>query len=120
KVYSIPMKGIYIINSHPFVHKILSIVKAFVEPKLFQRIHVCEDTRLLNENFSKKMLPKDYGGEEKSCEELRELMKAKLVEYKNRFDQLDRIRVDESLRPEKLENDEILGFYGNFKKLNVD
>jgi hypothetical protein len=30
------------------------------------------------------------------------------------------MRVDEGLRPEKLDNDEILGFYGNLKKLDVD
>jgi hypothetical protein len=28
------------------------------------------------------------------------------------------MRVDEGLRPEKLDNDEILGFYGNLKKLD--
>jgi hypothetical protein len=48
------------------------------------------------------------------------LMKVKLEQFQDRFDQLDQMRVDESLRPEKLVNSDILGFYGNFKKLNVD
>ncbi|RZC32562.1 CRAL TRIO domain containing protein, partial [Asbolus verrucosus] len=64
KIYSIPMKGMYIINSHPFVDNLLSLLKAVLKPKLFQRIHVCKDTRILHENFPKEMLPKDYGGEE--------------------------------------------------------
>jgi hypothetical protein len=48
------------------------------------------------------------------------LMQVKLEEFQYRFDQLDQMRVDESLRPEKLVNNDILGFYGNFKKLDVD
>jgi hypothetical protein len=49
-----------------------------------------------------------------------EMTRLKLTEYQERFDHLDTMRVDEGLRPEKLDNDEILGFYGNFKKLDVD
>ncbi|RZB39799.1 alpha-tocopherol transfer protein-like [Asbolus verrucosus] len=120
KVYSLPLKGVYIINSHPFINTVLTIVKTLLKPKLFQRIYVCEDMKLLHENIPREMLPKDYGGDEKSCEEIQELIKVKLDEYKERFDRLDRTRVDERLRPEKLKNDEILGFHGKFKKLNVD
>ncbi|RZC33655.1 CRAL TRIO domain containing protein [Asbolus verrucosus] len=120
KVYSIPIKSVYVINSHPFIKKILSILKTVLKPKLFQKIYICKDMRLLHENFPKEMLPQEYGGEEKSCEALQELIKVKLHEYKDRFDQLDETKVNERLRPEKLKSDEILGFYGNFKKLNVD
>ena len=49
-----------------------------------------------------------------------DLLLAEIDEYKYLYDKLDKIEVDESLRPEKLNNDEILGFSGNFKKLDVD
>lgn len=42
------------------------------------------------------------------------------MEYQDYFDHLEKLKVNEDLRPNKLENDEILGFYGNFKKLNLD
>lgn len=49
-----------------------------------------------------------------------ELTEQKLLEHKDRFNSLVKLRTDESLRPGKAVNDELLGFYGNFKKLQVD
>jgi hypothetical protein len=50
-----------------------------------------------------------------------EMTRRKLAQYQERFDRLDTLRVNENLRPEEFNNDdEILGFYGNFKKLDVD
>jgi hypothetical protein len=48
------------------------------------------------------------------------MTKRKVVQYQERFDRLDTLRVNENLRPAEFNNDEILGFYGNFKKLDVD
>lgn len=45
---------------------------------------------------------------------------AKQLQYSERFYEIEKLRVNEDLRPEPLKNDEILGFYGNFKKLNLD
>ena len=49
-----------------------------------------------------------------------EKLKMKLSEYQERFDKLDTLRVDEKLRPEKLNNDEVLGYYGSFRQISVD
>lgn len=48
------------------------------------------------------------------------LWQRKLEEYQDRFDKLDSMKVKENLRPVPLKNDDILGFHGNFKKLDVD
>lgn len=49
-----------------------------------------------------------------------ELWIKKMEEHKPLFDRLISLKVDESKRPTKLVNDEVLGFYGNFKKLDID
>lgn len=92
------------------------------------------------ENYlPKEILPKDYGGNELSMQELNgsiqlqavfrfngfifnnvDAWMEKLVEYYPRFEELSKMRVNETLRPTPLVNDEVLGYYGNFKKLEVD
>jgi hypothetical protein len=119
KVFSMRIKAVYIINSQSFINTVLNILKTIMKPKLFDRIHVCQDTSILS-NIPKEILPKDYGGDESSLEQLQEILKEKFVQYQDRFDRLEKLRVNNSLRPAKLENDELLGFHGNFKKLSVD
>ncbi|KAJ8947673.1 hypothetical protein NQ318_009557 [Aromia moschata] len=120
KVYSNRIKGIHIINYPPYVDILLNIGKMVLKPKLLNRIHLHEKIEGLYEYISKDVLPKDYGGEERSIEELNDAWRLKLEEYYDRFDKLSKMKVKEELRPEPLKNDDILGFHGNFKKLDVD
>jgi hypothetical protein len=120
KVYSMRVKQIYIVNGPSYVAQLLALLKAVVNPKIFNRIEVCRDESVLKNLMPRDDLPKDYGGDGPSLEELNEMVRQKLAQYQDRFDQLDKLKVDENLRPKKLNNDEVLGFHGNFKKLNVD
>ncbi|KAJ3618934.1 hypothetical protein MTP99_005732 [Tenebrio molitor] len=120
KVYSLRLKKIYFINAPPYVSMLLSILKVVLKPKIYNRLQVDQKAEVLKEVFTDDTLPKDYGGEGPSLEEMNEMTVQKLAQYQERFDLLDTLRVNENLRPEKLDNDEILGFYGNFKKLDVD
>ncbi|RZC35675.1 CRAL TRIO domain containing protein, partial [Asbolus verrucosus] len=70
KVLSARLKAVYIINTYPFMTKFLAIVKAVMKPKLFERLHMCQDPNILQEKFDIAMLPGDFGGNEKSLEEL--------------------------------------------------
>jgi hypothetical protein len=74
---------------------------------------------VLKQIFSEDVLPKDYEGSGLSLDELNEMTIRKFAQYQERFDELDSLRVDETVRPQKLNNDELLGFYGNFKKFRA-
>ena len=112
-----------------------AILKVVVKPKIFDRIEFHQDAEVLKEIICKEELPKEYGGEGPSLDQyngmnfyknhkiyskISVMMQTKLSEYQDRFDQLDKLKVNENLRPQKLDNDEILGFYGSFKKINID
>ncbi|KAJ3624287.1 hypothetical protein MTP99_017925 [Tenebrio molitor] len=120
KIFSFCLEALYIVNAPSFTSNVMAIFKSLMKPKIFNRIQVHQDTEVLKELFSDEDLPRDYGGKGPTLQELNDLIMQKFEEYGDRFDQLDKLRVDENLRPEKLNNDEVLGFHGNFKKLDVD
>ncbi|XP_063904199.1 retinol-binding protein pinta-like isoform X3 [Zophobas morio] len=94
-----------------FVYKAMVVV---------YKIHVCENSYVLIEKIGKEVLPVDYGGEEKSLKELQEMLYQKFQEREDYFTQLDKLRINEDLKPQELENDEMFGLSGNFKKLEID
>ncbi|XP_063917133.1 uncharacterized protein LOC135132851 isoform X2 [Zophobas morio] len=120
KVLSFRLKALYLVNTSTITSVVLGMSKTFLKAKIFERLHVFHDVGELKKVVPVGFLPRDYGGTAPSLEELNDMLKIKFDEYEERFDKLDKLKVDESLRPEKLNNDDLLGFYGNFKKLDVD
>ncbi|XP_063917461.1 retinol-binding protein pinta-like [Zophobas morio] len=120
KVYALRLKKVLLLNCPSYVSILSAILKVVVKPKIFDRIEFHQDAEVLKEIICKEELPKEYGGEGPSLDQYNVMMQTKLSEYQDRFDQLDKLKVNENLRPQKLDNDEILGFYGSFKKINID
>lgn len=121
KVYSNRLASFYVVNFSPFMENLMNnIVKPAFNPKIRDRFIVCSDTNVLLKDFGKSAMPKDIGGDEKSLEELNGDILKLFEANRDRFEVLQKLQVDETLRPEKLVNDEVLGYYGNFKKLSVD
>ncbi|CAH1108292.1 unnamed protein product [Psylliodes chrysocephalus] len=120
KVQSNRMKALHLLNPPGYVDKIITLFKTFLPKKLQERIFIHKTIEDLCRCVPRELLPCDYGGNEKSMAEIEDLWKKKFHQYKDRFNKLENMKVDESLRPEKLENDEILGYHGNFKNIRVD
>ncbi|KAG5900101.1 hypothetical protein JTB14_016070 [Gonioctena quinquepunctata] len=120
KVFSNRIKGIHILNYPSFADTLLGIVKSVLNNKMISRIHLHSSVDSLLKDIPADILPSDYGGDERSLSKLHEQWKLKLDEHKDRFDTLEAIHVKEDLRPSELKNDNILGYYGHFKKLDID
>ncbi|CAH1108272.1 unnamed protein product [Psylliodes chrysocephalus] len=120
KVWGSRMKEVHLINYPNSIDTLMSVAKGLLQKKLYDRIFLHSSYDSLLEKIPRDMLPSDYGGQEKSLKELIDLWKLKFEEYNERFDKLLKLRVDEKLRPVALSNSEVLGYYGNFKKLDVD
>ncbi|XP_023011520.2 retinol-binding protein pinta isoform X1 [Leptinotarsa decemlineata] len=120
KVYSNRIKQFHFVNCPPFAYNILNSVKSLMKPKLAARIFFHEDCSKIGDIIPLEVLPKDYGGSELSLYDLNELWKKKLEQYSTRFNNLSKMKTNEILRPSPLVNDEVLGFHGNFRKLEMD
>ncbi|XP_050502500.1 alpha-tocopherol transfer protein-like isoform X1 [Diabrotica virgifera virgifera] len=120
KLLNSRIKEIHFLNCPSYVDLLLKVCKQFLKPKLYERIRIHKSTDTLLDYIPAEVLPSDYGGKEKSVEELQKDWKAKLAEYQEVFDQRDGLKVNESLRPTPLENAEAYGVQGTFKNLSVD
>ncbi|XP_028140956.2 retinaldehyde-binding protein 1-like isoform X3 [Diabrotica virgifera virgifera] len=120
RVHSFRTHSIHFINAPAYYHHTITLFKTFLKKKLSDRVYSHRSLDEVLKHLPLDILPSDFGGKQKSCAELQELWKKKMFEYKDRFDKLETMQVNEKLRPEKLENDEILGYYGNFKKIDTD
>ncbi|CAG9831451.1 unnamed protein product [Diabrotica balteata] len=120
KLLNSRIKEFHLFNSPAFVDLLLKLCKQFLKPKLYERILVHKSTDTLLDYIPAEVLPNDYGGKEKSIEELQKGWNAKLNEYQEVFDQRDVLKVNENLRPTPLEDTETYGVQGTFKNLCVD
>ncbi|KAJ8681059.1 hypothetical protein QAD02_016846 [Eretmocerus hayati] len=122
KVFGARIRGIHFINAPSFIDRIITLVKSMIKPKLAARVFVhSSGLESLYEVVPKSVLPVDYGGDEKSMDELDEKWHKKLEEWRDWFIEEDAKTVNEDLRPGPAVNeDDLFGLYGSFRKLQVD
>lgn len=120
KVYSNRIAAIHYVNIPSYAMTLINLVKVTLKPKIRDRIVLHKNNESLLDYYSKDILPKDLGGNSKSLAELKEDFKQLLLDNQEYLKKVQSARVNEVLRPAKLCNDDILGFHGNFRKLQVD
>ncbi|CAD6991199.1 unnamed protein product [Ceratitis capitata] len=110
---AIRLIGFHFINIVPFMDKILALMTPFMKKDNLEDFF---------EYVPQSILPKEYGGPEPECSELKEKVYSKLKD--NREDMIKfekRHKVNEKLRPGKPKNaSDLFGIEGNFKKLDID
>ncbi|KPJ11745.1 Alpha-tocopherol transfer protein-like [Papilio machaon] len=122
KALPVRLKSNHILNTPTGFEAAYSLFKAFLGEKLKKRIRVHnQDYEALYKEIPKRLLPKEYGGEEGELQELTDYWVKKVESYRDWFVNEDKARSDESKRPGKPKTTSTLfGVEGSFRQLEVD
>ncbi|XP_061723094.1 uncharacterized protein LOC133529402 isoform X2 [Cydia pomonella] len=111
--------SIHVLNVPSIGRQIYNFFKQFIKPKLLERLMVHETLEDLHKFLPKIYLPKDYGGEDYSMDEFKDLYQKEFRSGKTLQYLLDGCKKvsDEKKRPGVNTIEELAG---TFKKLNLD
>lgn len=111
----------HFVNTIPGFETVFNMVKPMMSKKQQSRLYVHGKIDSLFEHIPLKYLPKEYGGENGSIDEIIEQTGKKLDEYSDYFKDNANYGTDEKLRPGKpIDFDDLFGTEGSFRKLEVD
>ncbi|KAF7286641.1 alpha-tocopherol transfer protein-like [Rhynchophorus ferrugineus] len=117
----IRLKQIHFINVVPFMDKLLSILKPFINKEMFEKIIIHSNNDNLYKYISKDSMPAEYGGKAESIQILADRTKKTFVDNLDFYEYLENQLVDENKRIGSRKNvDNLFGSEGTFKKLEVD
>ncbi|KAG8226436.1 hypothetical protein J437_LFUL015104 [Ladona fulva] len=120
--YPLRPKGIHYIYSPQFFEAAFNLLKSLSKEKLRKRIFIHGDN--MEEIFKvipQRILPKEYGGDGGTTEELAMEWKSKIESYRDWFMEDKNYGVDESKRPGKPKTyEDLFGMEGSFRQLSVD
>ncbi|XP_046961266.1 clavesin-1-like [Vanessa cardui] len=113
----IRMKGTHFVNAPAAFERVLNTMKNFLNEKNRNRIYVYQNYEELYKNIPKSILPKEYGGDSASVEEIIEYWNNKKIEYDSWLKEEMKNGTDESKRPGKPKTAESLfGVEGSFRQ----
>ncbi|KAL1454010.1 hypothetical protein WDU94_010307 [Cyamophila willieti] len=123
KIMPMRFKSALFINAPPGLETLIYIVKQFLPEKLQKRIYVYgDDVTCLYDHIPRALLPKDYGGDDMSLEDMTENWRQELIANRDWFLNDSLRRADESKRPltaSSVPRDRF-GTQGSFKTLIID
>ncbi|KAJ2937962.1 hypothetical protein O0L34_g14245 [Tuta absoluta] len=122
EAYGFRMKALHIISNSWMLEKAATIMTKGLSEKLSKRIQIHSSVETLQQFISREILPKDYGGEEKSIQELSANFVKEIGSQQHiaRMEFISGAKTDESKRLTCTFNEEYLGIPGSFKTLCVD
>ncbi|KAJ4426597.1 hypothetical protein ANN_26395, partial [Periplaneta americana] len=123
------LKAFHFINAPSCAEVVIWMIKAVLNPKLISRVRIFslnvyvhgKDLTEFSKQVPRMCLPDDLGGTGGSLQENWNLWLKKVDSYRNWFKQHENFKSDESKRQGgALNSDDVFGFEGSFKELNVD
>lgn len=118
--YSARISAFEYINVPKYFDLVLQILKLCLKPKMFEKIRIHKDLSSLQKIVNKKYLPSNYGGDQKSVEELHEMMGNMWKEEIDFIASNAKLVSNEKLRIGEPYTTEGFGLDGTFKKIDID
>ncbi|XP_030031263.1 uncharacterized protein LOC115448099 [Manduca sexta] len=117
--YQMRVKAIHLVTESTTIDLLVKLFKQLFSQKIGQRIHTHKSIDTLYDYVPREILPSDFGGEEKSLEELFDHTLEVLGSEENMQDLMEmrRATVVEKMRPKGFED---YGMIGTFRSLSVD
>lgn len=121
KAWPYRQKGFHFVNVSSSTEKILSLVRTFLSEKIKKRFHIHSKYETLYEHIPEKYLPVEYGGKNGTIQDVIDMWEAKLLSYRDYFNDEANYGTNEKLRPGKpMSSESDFGFAGSFRKLDID
>lgn len=121
KAYPVRVAQVNVVNVTPNIERMVAFFRPFLSAKIMSRVVVHREPQILFKDISKNTLPKDYGGDGPSLEELNVMSKEQLGSEKHYFDLCDSWKTDEKRRIGKSQyTNTDLSDIGSFRQLSVD
>ncbi|XP_052739044.1 uncharacterized protein LOC112056859 [Bicyclus anynana] len=120
--YIVRVKGIYILADSKIIDGIVMLFKQVISSKMASRLKVLKRREDLYEFVPKALLPKDYGGEERSLKTLQDewIDVLSSEEHLTYLNAMNAATTNESCRPKDQFSEQYAGMPGTFRYLSVD
>lgn len=122
KLIPMRLKLALFINAPPGLETLVYIVKQILPEKLQKRIFVYSGYKSIYNHIPRELLPKDYGGDDLSLEEMTEAWRKELLDNREFFLDQSKRRSDESkrLKGSGTNPKDRFSTPGSFKSLTID
>ncbi|KAL1502438.1 hypothetical protein ABEB36_007579 [Hypothenemus hampei] len=115
------IKSIHFINTSSILEPVMRILKTLLPAKLVNKIHIHKTYQTLTDFIPIECLPSNYGGKQKSIEELYDDWCEQIEESNELFEKLLNIKSTEKIELDPFHRDMFgCGVDGSFKKLALD
>ncbi|XP_041971980.1 clavesin-2-like [Aricia agestis] len=122
KAYGYDVKAIHMVNVPNFIDKVLSLVRCSLSKEMASVIHIHHSYEELQMHFAKDVLPREFGGEGPSCDDIAENWKQALQSKDGReiIANSEKLITDETKRPPRNFTRRFFGYLGSLRPFSTD
>ncbi|KRT82934.1 CRAL-TRIO domain containing protein [Oryctes borbonicus] len=118
--YPFMIKKVFVVNCHPILEKGVALCKTVLPKKLADRVITLSKANDIKKYIPLECVPQDFGGTERSFEELQKAWKKFMIDQNDFFQVLNKSKPIGAIPKEFESYENEFGVDGSFRKLNID